>query len=637
MHPQPTPSQVTDLEAALKRSRLVVRTIAKVTQAFPPMPADRMKRPPKAREGARVSMDGAHDWVFSAGFWRCGTCLKLSTRPEITQAMACEPCDGPKASLAVDAITGRGHVLAATSPPAQVLFCIRCGAFSARRAYGLGARCAGAPKPSGKQALARIRRGLQPWETRTAGGRQRGTLGQALAWDADRRTFVATGPARVAHRRGNAAASAPGRAQARARPRSASGDRDDAGSSPRLHESPVLEPPAKMVRTECHDSLSSMIVEPRAAADPSMEIDHVGGGGGGLEGRAPPSRALPRPDQRPELLRPPRPDGARGEGGPTGARRRQLLAPDPSPHGQESDVAPRRLCGPPESGSAVGSTGGDPEGDPGCPSGCAKGSASGSNGFSEVRPDLSGVHRDACSFAPPPSSRLPRPRPPPPERPRDRGREQGASAGCQPGDDRGEPAPVRPRGGDDVRDDDTWHLPWGGQPAWLYLPHLGAGGGADGVLAVRRAKRRREEGPPSPGAARPTGVARLALDGTVPTTARLGGVGRQPIRGQPQLLGPSSTAEEAARARLSARLAARNSSIQRSLDLHAERVAKRRWSDGPTAGADAAGRMAALRARVAARAAAACVDHNVCDAAARVADHARPGEPGADEGRQLMG
>ncbi len=666
MHPQPTPSQVTDLEAALKRSRLVVRTIAKVTQVFPPMPADRMRRPPRARDGARVSIDGAHDWAFTAGFWRCGRCLKLSTRPEVTQAMACEPCAGPKASLAADAITDRGHVLAATPPPMQVLFCIRCGAFSTRRAYGLGARCAGAPKPSGKQALARIRRGLQPWEVRTAGGRQRGTLGQALAWDAERRTFVAAGPARSRRRKGQPAVDAPEMERTRARPRPAAQVLENDEGNPLLSMPLDTEPPVKMLRTDPRDGSRSGDVEPRDEDVPMQSEQH--GGGGSLEGRALPRHALHRADQRAGLLHRHRPDGARAEGGPIGGRHRQLLNVDPRPRVGASEGVAQRLGGPPETGSAAGSAGRCPGDGPPCPNVSARnriGYIDGSVG------DL-GIDCDTSSYPHSPSARLRRPRSPLHERPRDRDGDQGACGSGQPGDDHDGPAHGHRSGGDGDERSSCWHLPWGGHPAWLYLPHLGAGGGVDCILAARRAKRRREDESTATGADRAARAPRTVGGGSVPsqeadavsdagtssTRARKDAVSqppgmecvtsgnddaeRQPIRGQHPLLGPRSAAEEAARARLSARLAARNAPLQTSLNLHAERVALKRLRDGPSAGEDAASRLAALRARVAARAAAARLgpaaaggDHNVEDAAARVATPARRGDPEADDGRQL--
>ncbi len=107
-------------------------------------------------------MQNAHSWSYSAGMWRCTVCMKLSLSADVTAAMAFQKCPGPKPSLAAEAVVAKGHTLACTEGPTRVLFCVRCGAFSKRRAYGLGAQCAGAPKPSGKQALAKIRRGHQP-------------------------------------------------------------------------------------------------------------------------------------------------------------------------------------------------------------------------------------------------------------------------------------------------------------------------------------------------------------------------------------------------------------------------------------------------------------------------------------------
>ncbi len=59
-HAQPTAAQKADLQAGLKKARLVVRTVAKVNQTFPPMPPERMRRPPRPREGASLHLDGAH-------------------------------------------------------------------------------------------------------------------------------------------------------------------------------------------------------------------------------------------------------------------------------------------------------------------------------------------------------------------------------------------------------------------------------------------------------------------------------------------------------------------------------------------------------------------------------------------------
>ncbi len=201
LHPQASPAMQQDLEAALKRARIVVRTIAAVMPLFPPMPADqRMKRRPLAREGAEIIGDGGHKWAFSAGSWRCEVCWRMTLKPDIDAALAHGKCDGPKESLEAARIAGRGHKLAHVGGQMPVLFCMTCGSYSARRAYGLGATCRGTPTKAGMQALSRIRRGFQPWRTRRDGGGQRPRLGEGRAWSSHRRCFV-DGSARESKRR----------------------------------------------------------------------------------------------------------------------------------------------------------------------------------------------------------------------------------------------------------------------------------------------------------------------------------------------------------------------------------------------------------------------------------------------------
>jgi hypothetical protein len=80
-HPAPAPALVQDLEAALKRARIIVRAIGRVIQCFPPMPRERMLRPPRAVEGARVAVGNGHRWTFASGLWRCECCLRMTTSP----------------------------------------------------------------------------------------------------------------------------------------------------------------------------------------------------------------------------------------------------------------------------------------------------------------------------------------------------------------------------------------------------------------------------------------------------------------------------------------------------------------------------------------------------------------------------
>ncbi len=193
LHPAPTPAMRQELEALLTRARIVVRTIAAVTQCFPPMARERMARPPPSVEGARVNVGTGHRWVFTSGMWRCEACLRMTTKSQIDAALALERCHGQRPTMNIHAMAQRGHALARTDGLFPVVFCVRCGAWSTRRAYGLAAACRGTPAPSGRQALARIARGYQPWEDRhVSDGNKRGKgLRCRSRWSADRKAFVA--------------------------------------------------------------------------------------------------------------------------------------------------------------------------------------------------------------------------------------------------------------------------------------------------------------------------------------------------------------------------------------------------------------------------------------------------------------
>ncbi len=183
MHPQPAPALVTELEAQLKRAKAVIRVIAKVTQCFPRMPKGRIPRKPADRTSGNMDDPETHSWAFIDGLWRCTRCQRLTLKPEVTRALAVQKCRGAKDTLQPIAIAARGHTLARTSGSLPIMFCLRCGAFAARRARGLAQQCPGRPKRSGAQALEFLRRGMQPW---TTDGRRRLTqtvANQTTAWD----------------------------------------------------------------------------------------------------------------------------------------------------------------------------------------------------------------------------------------------------------------------------------------------------------------------------------------------------------------------------------------------------------------------------------------------------------------------
>ncbi len=151
---------------------------------------------------------------------------------------------------------------------------------------------------------------------------------------------------------------------------------------------------------------------------------------------------------------------------------------------------------------------------------------------------------------------------------------------------------------------------WGCPPAWMYLPHLGIGGGrdllptssctsaslhagADDYLEVAGAAAIRGRAS-SPGIRRPP---RLAVD-----SRRIGALPEQDPASSPLAATPkprsSDPRSDSARSKAEAKLAARNAGIATSLADHAERVDKRSAQGRQPPVQSVAERMAALRRRL---------------------------------------
>ncbi len=129
--------------------------------------------------------EGGHTWSYGAGLWRCTRCMRLTLSGTIGREQFMDKCPGPKDSLEAKVIESKGHVLAKSPGDVTVIFCIKCGAFAARRAYGLAARCPGRPTPAGKQALgAKGRR--RSTDRRSAAHRWHGALAAAATWERGR-------------------------------------------------------------------------------------------------------------------------------------------------------------------------------------------------------------------------------------------------------------------------------------------------------------------------------------------------------------------------------------------------------------------------------------------------------------------
>ncbi len=93
--------------------------------------------------------------------------------------------------------TEKGHRIRAAEGSPPFLYCARCGGTSLKRGYKLAQPCA-EPNGSGRQALARIARGLHPWRRKnkaTGGEHERGKIGGERAFDANAKVWVSRHPA----------------------------------------------------------------------------------------------------------------------------------------------------------------------------------------------------------------------------------------------------------------------------------------------------------------------------------------------------------------------------------------------------------------------------------------------------------
>ncbi len=236
--------------------------------------------------------------------------------------------------------------------------------------------------------------------------------------------------------------------------------------------------------------------------------------------------------------------------------------------------------------------------------------------------------------------------------PRQRGHPQGQTRQAvldAPGTLQQQPQPTVPG----ISDSMEGNLPGLQPPTWLYLPHLGIGcGTAIGSTNVMdnlrsRAEEEGEAGLPRGHADHGGSPRRGPIRGRVDSGMQPPGPARDchtpaamrdgQIRGR--AAPGAADGRSAAEARAEARLAAQHAPLRRSLEDHAERVAKRQRCGGTPIQPSPAARLAAVRARVAARAAQAqtvhagsggdaaptdggtAVDPAVAHAAARAAHH----------------
>ncbi len=128
-----------------------------------------MQRAPRPRNEQEARERKLHLWRFAEGNWRCAVCATWKGARRLPEKWRKDACRGPPMDDKMQAFAGKGHRLCRTGGDAPIVFCARCGAWASRRPRKLKNKCTGATAP-GRQALARIAKGLSPWEAKSAGG-----------------------------------------------------------------------------------------------------------------------------------------------------------------------------------------------------------------------------------------------------------------------------------------------------------------------------------------------------------------------------------------------------------------------------------------------------------------------------------
>ncbi len=164
-HPRQAIAEEKMLEVTLEDASAIVAFAAEALQHWPPL-EKKMSAP---RRGAHSTAAARarrpqHDWAYLEGAWRCTKCLRCAVGASDNPSGTRGHCTGYGTDHRAQEAAARGHSVAiAQGDGVPVIFCMRCGAWTARRRRGTAKQCVGTPTPAGKQALYNIARGKHPW------------------------------------------------------------------------------------------------------------------------------------------------------------------------------------------------------------------------------------------------------------------------------------------------------------------------------------------------------------------------------------------------------------------------------------------------------------------------------------------
>ncbi len=210
MHPTPSRQADDEVQYWLDRAELVATTTARAMALFPPMGKRLTKIRPgsirsggAARESAPARENGAvltsaplvHEWRHEGGKWRCRVCTRMCCDDHLPPHLIHQKCGGPRTQTSAEAMADRGHVLGIAAAHVPFVLCLRCGAYAVRRVYAkLRGTCVEATM-KGRQSIARLHRGLPPWDVVGRAAVLGTTASLRGIWDKDHGWVgIATGP-----------------------------------------------------------------------------------------------------------------------------------------------------------------------------------------------------------------------------------------------------------------------------------------------------------------------------------------------------------------------------------------------------------------------------------------------------------
>ena len=148
-HAQPSREMTNSLDFFTKRAPLVMKAVGTALALFPPR-EEKLARKVAPRNAAEAIERKAHEWEFAHGSWRCIWCWKYRRSRMKPKFRAADRCPGPEADDKLLEATKQGHHLLRAEGTLPIIFCGKCGGWSARRRYRLAYKC-GVPAAAGER------------------------------------------------------------------------------------------------------------------------------------------------------------------------------------------------------------------------------------------------------------------------------------------------------------------------------------------------------------------------------------------------------------------------------------------------------------------------------------------------------